>query len=86
VGKLNKKVTLFEPTEKATKAWEKLKIDYKGNVPDEIARGSQIYKENLKWAEGIKKEGYTIYDAGLGTQTGKGTFYGMETKTIFGDK
>jgi hypothetical protein len=46
---------------------------------------------NRAWIQGLKKEGYTIYDVGLDpkhTQKGdygKGTYYGMETKEVFGD-
>jgi hypothetical protein len=40
----------------------------------------------LLWAEKIKNEGYKVFDTGLGAKDAKGTFYGMETKTIFGDK
>lgn len=58
--------------------------DYKGTVPDNIVKNSMIYKENVKWAEKIKKEGYTVLDTGLGAEDSKGTFYGMEIKTIFG--
>jgi len=47
---------------------------------------------NLKWIQGLKDDGYTIYDIGLDpkyTAKGdftKGEFYEMETKEVFGDK
>ena len=55
-------------------------------MPDQIAKVSQIFKENSKWAQKIKNDGYRLLDTGLGTKDVKGTFYGMESKTIFGDK
>jgi hypothetical protein len=46
---------------------------------------------NKKWIQGLKDEGYTIYDIGLDpkyTAKGdysKGDYYDMETKEVFGD-
>jgi RHS repeat-associated protein len=47
---------------------------------------------NLKWIQGLKEQGYSIYDIGLDpkyTAKGdftKGDYYDMETKEVFGDK
>jgi len=42
---------------------------------------------NKAWVQGLKEQGYTIYDIGTGPKSNqKGAFYGMETKEIFGDK
>jgi RHS repeat-associated protein len=81
-----KTVETFQASSDAIKEWQGLLIKYKGNVSDEVAKSSQIFKENSTWAQKVKKEGYKVLDIGLGTQDGKGTFYRMETKTIFGDK
>jgi RHS repeat-associated protein len=81
-----KTIETFQATEEAQIAWRGLLDKYKGNVPDEIVKGSQIFKENKAWAERVKKEGYKVLDTGLGTKDAKGTFYKMETQTIFGDK
>jgi RHS repeat-associated protein len=81
-----KTVETFQASSGAIKEWQGLLTKYKGNVPDEVAQSSQIFKENSTWAQKVKKEGYKVLDTGLGTQDGKGTFYRMETKTIFGDK
>lgn len=80
------KVETFQATKEEIAAWEKLKIKYKGVVPEEEAKNSAIYKHNEEWAQKIKDKGYKVFDTGLGSQDGKGTFYGMETKKIFGDK
>jgi len=80
------KVETFRASAGAKYSWGKLLEEYKGNVPDDIAKESLLYRENLAWAEKIKKEGYKVLDTGLGTKDGNGTFYGMETKTIFGEK
>jgi RHS repeat-associated protein len=81
-----KTIETFQASEEAQSACRGLLDKYKGNVPDEIAKGSQIFKENQTWAQKIKKEGYKVLDTGLGTKDAKGTFYKMETKTIFGEK
>ena len=42
---------------------------------------------NKAWIQGLKEQGYTIYDLGTGPKSDqKGVFYGMETREIFGDK
>lgn len=42
---------------------------------------------NQKWIQGLKEEGYTIYDIGTGPKSNeKGDFYGMETSEVFGDE
>ncbi|GEQ85375.1 hypothetical protein ULMS_08830 [Patiriisocius marinistellae] len=41
---------------------------------------------NKKWIQGLKDEGYTIYDTGTGPKSpDKGAYYGMETKEVFDD-
>ncbi len=59
---------------------------------DENLTPAQNLANNKKWIQGLKDQGYTIYDIGLDpnyTSKGdfsKGDYYGMETKEIFGDK
>jgi RHS repeat-associated protein len=81
-----KTIETFQASNAAKAEWSQLLKKYGGNISDDIARQSQIFKENLLWAEKIKNEGYKVFDTGLGAKDAKGTFYGMETKTIFGDK
>ncbi len=80
------KVETFRASAGAQYSWLKLLEEYKGNVPDNIVKKSLIFRENQAWAERIKSEGYKVFDTGLGTKDSKGTFYRMETETIFGDK
>jgi RHS repeat-associated protein len=47
---------------------------------------AQNLLNNQNWVQGLKDQGYTIYDIGTGPISNeKGAFYGMETKEIFGD-
>ena len=47
---------------------------------------------NKKWIQGLKDQGYTIYDVGLDPKYSskgdlrKGDYYGMESREVFGDK
>lgn len=47
---------------------------------------------NKKWIQGLKDQGYTIYDVGLDPKYAskgdlrKGDYYGMESREVFGDK
>lgn len=81
-----KAVETFQASNAAKAEWGKLLSKYNGDVPEDVAKISQIYKENSAWAQKVKKEGYKVLDTGLGTKDAKGTFYKMETQTIFGDK
>ena len=48
---------------------------------------AQNLANNKKWIQGLKDDGYTIYDTGTGPKSSeKGDYYGMETKEVFGDK
>jgi RHS repeat-associated protein len=80
-----KTIETFKASKGATEQWQSLLSKYEGNVPDKIAKSSKIYEENAKWAQKIKDKGYKVFDTGLGSKDGKGTFYGMESKTIFGN-
>jgi len=77
------KIETFRASAGAKLGWERLLKQYGGNVPEDIAKTSTIFKENLAWAEKIKKEGYKVFDTGLGSKDASGTFYGAEVKTIF---
>ena len=64
---------------------ENLLDEYKGrHVPDQVAKETQLYKENVHWINAVKKAGYTILD--LGGNKEESTFYNMETETVYGTK
>ena len=76
---------VFTPTKEAQDAYE-LVGQYKAKdllVPDEVVKGTQLYKENVKWINDVKKEGYDILDTGGGTTS---TFYNMEKQAVYGEK
>jgi hypothetical protein len=77
---------VFTPTKEAQDAWDELVGQYKAKdllVPDEVVKGTQLYKENVKWINDVKKEGYDILDTGGGTTS---TFYNMEKQAVYGEK
>ena|GEM_PF-6730918 len=82
----SKAIETFNPSSDAITEWSGLLKEYNQSVPEEITKTSKLYKENLQWAQKIKREGYHVFDTGLGKYKTKGTFYGLETKLIFGDK
>lgn len=79
------KAETFQASKEALKEWNLVSKNGTVNVSDEVAKTLKIYKENSEWVDKIKNEGYKVLDTGLGTQDGKGVFYGMESKKIFGN-
>ena len=54
-------------------------------LPDEVIHTTEFYKQNIKWAQKLVDEGFTVID--IGNPTGKsdlGPFYGGELSTVFG--
>jgi len=54
-------------------------------LPDEVIHQTTFYKENIKWAEKLRNENYTVID--IGNPNGKselGPFYSGELDAIFG--
>ena len=77
-----KRPEVFNPTEEAVIAWDALLADYNGTlIPDNVVKGTQIYKENVKWINDVKKAGYDIIDTGGGSNS---TFYNMEKEVVYG--
>uniref|UniRef100_UPI00056EF2F0 hypothetical protein n=1 Tax=Zooshikella ganghwensis TaxID=202772 RepID=UPI00056EF2F0 len=55
-------------------------------LPDEIIHQTTFYKENIKWAQKLRKEGYTVIDIGNpNNKTDLGPFYSGEINAIFGN-
>jgi RHS repeat-associated protein len=73
---------VFMPTKGAQEAWSDLLKQYNGKqIPDEVVKGTQMYKENVNWINTVKKEGYDILDTGGGASS---TFYNMEKQAVYG--
>lgn len=54
-------------------------------LPDEVIYETTFYKENIKWAEKLRRENYTVVDIGNPNRKAElGPFYGGELKTVFG--
>ena len=79
-----KNAETFKPTEEAQEAWRGLLNDYKGKgqIPDDVVKGTKIYKENQNWINGAKAAGYDILDIGAKPGADPSTFYNMETSTV----
>ena len=55
-------------------------------LPDEIIHQTTFYKENIKWAQKLRTEGYTVID--IGNPNNKpvlGPFYSGELNAVFGN-
>ncbi|MCD6018562.1 MAG: repeat-associated core domain protein [Bacteroidetes bacterium] len=79
-----KNALTFTPTKAANEEWNALLKQYEGKIiPDNVVKGTQVFKENKTWIENVKKEGYDILDAGGGTNS---TFYNMEKEAVYGEK
>jgi RHS repeat-associated protein len=79
-----KNAEILKPSKDAEKAWGKLLNDYKDKqIPDEIVKGTQLYKENVEWIEQVKKKGYDILDIGPNKSGTSSTFYSMEKSKVY---
>ena len=74
----------FEASEAASKQWNKFMRDYDGNVPENIAKGSEMYKENMQWIKKKIEEGYNILDIGTDKRPrSRSTFYKGEKEQVY---
>jgi hypothetical protein len=52
-------------------------------LPDDIIKNSVVFKENMKWVQKLKDEGYTIVDIGNPNNKGSSVYYDNEVKLAF---
>ncbi len=82
LGKNDPNLMTFDPSPLAKKEWNEYLKKYGNNVPDEIVKNSELYKENAKWIRGAMDGGFNVIDLGTVNGGGKGTFYEMEYNEI----
>lgn len=77
-------VEYFMPSPLAVREWKALLDNLEGNFPsNEVIEASEIFRENMKWADKIRNEGYSVIDNGLDpTYEIKSYFYEMELKKL----
>lgn len=71
----------------AKKEFKRLKREFGENIPPEVLQKSKMYNENLKWAQKLQQDGYTIVDIGDPYQLetskrGPSPFYRLEHEEI----
>jgi hypothetical protein len=74
-------------SEEATNEWLNLSDQAKKNgglLTTQQAKETLMFKENIGWAERIKREGHTVLDA-TDNNRGFSTFYAYEKELFFGD-
>ena len=71
-NELGDKIDVFKPTETALKDWQELLKNAGGKaLSDDVVRGTELYKENVKWIDKMIKRGYDIIDVGSKKETNK---------------
>jgi hypothetical protein len=52
-------------------------------LPDEVIKTTEIYKQNMLWAQKLVDQGYTVVDIGNPGFRGASPFYDGESSTVF---
>lgn len=76
-------ISVFEPSSKAMKEWNKLTEGGSVKLSDKALKATKLYKENKVWIKNAKKSGKTVIDIGEDARKNKSKFYNMEKETVY---